>query len=122
MKQNQIQNSDQQTFTRHVITAAHCRKEYNFFGEPKHLYDDITVILGKESSNFHLHISLILTLIKGKHDISDKYEGGTIESKIIDFRDHDRFFIRRGRGIIKYDITILTLEKPVDFKQYPFIR
>ena len=108
------------TFTRHVITAAHCRKEFTARGEPEYLYDDITVILGRET--FFFYISLILTLIKGKHDISDKYERGTIESKIIDFRDHDLFFIRRGRGIIKYDITILTLEKPVDFKLYPFIR
>ena len=33
---------------RHVITAAHCLKEYRTNGEPKYQYDDITVILGKK--------------------------------------------------------------------------
>ena len=49
------------TFTRHVITAAHCRKEFTAHGEPEYLYDDITVILGREP--FFFYISLILTLI-----------------------------------------------------------
>ena len=48
------------TFTRHVITAAHCRKEFTESGEPEYLYDDITVILGREP--FFFYISLILIL------------------------------------------------------------
>ena len=35
---------------------------------------------------------------------------------------HPRFYIRRGLGVIKYDIAILTLEQPVDFTQFPHIR
>ena len=48
-------NSDQKTFTRHVITAAHCRKEFTTLGEPEYLYDDITVILGREPFSFIFH-------------------------------------------------------------------
>ena len=54
--------------------------------------------------------------------MSDKYERGTIQSKVLDRERHHRFYIRRRLGIIKYDIAILTLEKPVDFRLYPFIR
>ena len=38
-----------------VITAAHCRKEYDFFGEPEHVFDDITVILGREPFSIIFH-------------------------------------------------------------------
>ena len=35
---------------------------------------------------------------------------------------HRRFYIRRGLGIIKFDIALLVMEDPVDFSKYPHIR
>ena len=60
----------------------------------------------------------------GDHDVSKLYETVNFTTKAIDteLEKHPRFFIRRGRGQIKYDIAILTLERPVDFTQFPHIR
>ena len=60
----------------------------------------------------------------GDHDVSVQYETVGFTSKAIDteLEKHPRFFIRRGRGEIKYDIALLTLEQPVNFTQFPHIR
>ena len=52
------------------------------------------------------------------------YETANFTSKAIDTElfKHPRFFIRRDRGEIKYDIALLTLEQPVNFTQFPHIR
>ena len=63
-------------------------------------------------------------IIKGEHDVSRLYETVTHTSKAaeLEMEKHPRFFIRRGKGVIKYDIALLTLEQPVDFTQFPHIR
>ena len=61
--------------------------------------------------------------VKGEHDVSRQYETVTHTSKVLELKlKHPRFFIRRGLGVIKYDIALLTLEQPVDFTQFPHIR
>ena len=35
---------------------------------------------------------------------------------------HPKFHMRRGQGVIKYDVAILTLGQPVDFARFPHIR
>ena len=56
--------------------------------------------------------------------MSDRYESKTQTSKVVELEieKHPRFYIRRGLGVIKYDIALLTLEQPVDFRQFPHIR
>ena len=60
----------------------------------------------------------------GDHDVSNLYETANFTTKALDRElfKHPRFFIRRGRGEIKYDIAVLTLVQPVNFTQFPHIR
>ena len=97
-------------------------------------YDNITIILGRCFSP-HLLLNIynsILSVIlfdllstssfnfrdfPGEHDISDESEAKTFitKAKYLETGIHRRFFFRRGRGTLKYDVAILELENPVDF-------
>ena len=89
------------------------------------MYDDITVTLGKYIPITMYHLKSVLILkYPGDHDVTDRYETKLHTSKAVELEieKHPRFYIRRGLGVIKYDIAILTLEQPVDFSQFPHIR
>ena len=55
----------------------------------------------------------------GEHDISSEYETPTFtfvtKAKPFETEIHRRFYIRRARGTVKYDVAILELENPVNF-------
>ena len=57
----------------------------------------------------------------GEHDQMNDSETVTFKSKIVgvDFL-HPKFYYRLSRGVIKYDIGLLTLETPVDFSDETF--
>ena len=56
----------------------------------------------------------------GEHDTEDDTETVTFQSKAVERETHSRFFIRRSRGQIKYDVGLLTLETPIDFSDETF--
>ena len=101
---------------RHLITAAHCIQEHSLDGDILFEYDNITIILGRYFSP-HLSKSFKFHDFPGEHDISDESEAETFitKAKYLETEIHPRFFIRRARGTVKYDVAILELENPVDF-------
>ena len=105
---------------RHVLTAAHCLQQDSPSGDIEFLFDNITVILGRKTLSNKIYIVFVK---QGDHDVSDRYETVTHTSKASELAlKHPRFYIRRGLGVIKYDIALLTLERPVDFSKFPHIR
>ena len=90
---------------RHVLTAAHCLQQDTLTGDVLFLYDNITVILGD-------------------HDLTRQDETDTFITRSVktDIERHQKFHIRRGQGVLKYDVAILTLEQRVDFTRFPHIR
>ena len=56
--------------------------------------------------------------LTGDHDLEDNSETVTIQTKAVvtELEAHPRFFLRRSTGVIKYDVGLLTLETPIDFK------
>ena len=101
---------------RHLITAAHCIREHNLDGDIEFEYDNITIILGRYFSP-HLSKNFKCHDFPGEHDISDESEAVTFITKAKPYRTqkHGKFYIRRARGTVKYDVAILELENPVDF-------
>ena len=54
----------------------------------------------------------------GEHDISDEFEAETFITKAKPYESdvHSKFHIRKGRGTMKYDVAILVMKTPVDFR------
>ena len=64
--------------------------------------------------------------ILGEHDMENENETVTFRSKAVRTLQltHPNFYIRRARGKLDYDVGLLTLETPIDFrnKTYNHIR
>ena len=60
----------------------------------------------------------------GDHDLTREDETETFITRSVtrEIEKHPKFYIRRGQGVLKYDVAILTLENPVDFTRFPHIR
>ena len=106
---------------RHVITAAHCLKDYKNNGDVNDVWDDTTVVLGETEiilmENFYN--------FSGEHDLRNGSETVTFQSKIAGVGiSHPRFYYRISVGEISYDVGLLTLETPIDFSNetYSHIR
>ena len=52
----------------------------------------------------------------------DETETFITRSVKTEIEKHPKFYIRTGKGQLKYDAAILTLEQSVDFARYPHIR
>ena len=104
---------------RHVLTAAHCLKEFSIIGRVDVVWDNITVVLGKrEMTILEINIS---ECFPGEHDIEDGYETVTFESKVVGIpQPHPRMYYRISTGDLEFDVGILTLETPVNFSDPKF--
>ena len=63
-------------------------------------------------------------LFLGEHNLTDQSDSVTFVSKAkrTENEKHPQFFIKQAEGILKYDVAILELETPIDFRNYPHIR
>ena len=102
---------------RHVITAAHCLKDYKNNGDVNDVWDDTTVVLGE------MEIILIENFynFSGEHDLRNGSETITFQSKIVGVElSHPWFNYQLSRGVISNDVGLLTLETPIDFSNKTF--
>ena len=58
----------------------------------------------------------------GDHDLEDATETEVFQTKALstELEVHPKFFLSRSRGVIKFDVGLLTLTKPVDFTDKTF--
>ena len=103
---------------RHVITAAHCLREFSNTGKINDVWDDTTVVLGEICRHDDLKWK-ISEYSSGEHDIEDGSETVTFKSKAVGI-SHPRFYFRLSEGELEYDVGILTLETPIDFDNKTF--
>ena len=63
-----------------------------------------------------------LKYFPGEHDLDDDTETVKFQTKALsaELDVHPKFFLSRSRGVIKYDVGLLTLETPVDFTNKTF--
>ena len=105
--------------SQHVLTAAHCLKEFSNKGEVNVVWDDITVVLGEIEILVALKMEIISEYFSGEHDVEDDSETVTFKSKAEGI-SHPRFYYRLSLGEIDYDVGLLTLETPIDFTNETF--
>ena len=69
-----------------------------------------------------IHIFWVKYTFSGDHDLDDDTETVEFLSKALKtgLDVHPKFFLSRSRGVIKYDVGLLTLETPVDFTNETF--
>ena len=58
----------------------------------------------------------------GDHDLEDDTETDVFQTKALrtELEVHPKFFMSRSRGVMKYDVGLVTLETPVDFTDKTF--
>ena len=63
-----------------------------------------------------------LEYFTGDHDLEDDTETVIFQTKALraELDVHPKFFLSRSRGVIKYDVGLITLETPVDFTNETF--
>ena len=63
-------------------------------------------------------------LFLGEHNLTDPSESVTFVSKAkrTERKKHPQFYIKQAEGILKYDVALLELETPIDFRNYSHIR
>ena len=102
---------------RHVITAAHCLKDYKNNGDVNDVWDDTTVVLGE----MEIIIKENVENFSGEHDLRNGSETITFQSKIVGVElSHPWFNYQLSRGVISNDVGLLTLETPIDFNDKTF--
>ena len=64
----------------------------------------------------------ILKYFPGDHDLEDDTDTVKFQTKAIrtELEVHPKFFLGRKRGVINYDVGLLTLQTPVDFTNKTF--
>ena len=60
----------------------------------------------------------------GEHNLTDHSESVTFVSKAkrTERKKHPQFYMKQAEGVIKYDVAILELETPIDFRNFSHIR
>ena len=103
---------------RHVLTAAHCIKDFSLPGQVIDVWDDTTVVLGEiEITIFNGKYNS--ECFSGEHDIEDGTETVNFKSKTVGL-PHPWLFYRLSSGDLDYDVGLLTLETPLNFTDPTF--